>query len=433
MEELRCVAQKVQEEIKNAGIEKARFSVEEKETQEFSMENGEFSLYRTLFDKDLSVTVFPNQKKGSGSTNKLDDASIKAVVEGALASAESAVPDEAYDIAPKQENQAFEAGTYEPDMDLLFARTKELAEDIKKEFPKIQVMLMMVSHEKNHEIYWNTNGTEFERFYGCYNLMIEFSANEGDKTTSLAYASVRTATLEQPFIEMAAVKRKLADTVKQLDVKPMEGKFTGTVVLMPECVDEFLGYICSNFTSDSVILEKTSIWLDKLGEQVADPRVSVTFDPMHEQIISRERYTYDGFVSEPEDFIKDGVLSSFKTSLYVANKSGVKPAKNTSYCMVMQPGDTSFEDIIKNTKQGLLLGGFSGGQPGTNGEISGVAKNSFLIEDGKITTAVNEVMITGNLADMIQNVVAISKETLSEGTSVMPYVAVDGVVVSGKE
>jgi len=30
-------------------------------------------------------------------------------------------------------------------------------------------------------------------------------------------------------------------------------------------------------------------------------------------------------------------------------------------------------------------------------------------------------------------VVAISKETLSEGTSVMPYVAVDGVVVSGKE
>ena len=52
---------------------------------------------------------------------------------------------------------------------------------------------------------------------------------------------------------------------------------------------------------------------------------------------------------------------------------------------------------------------------------------------GKITDAVNEVMITGNLAEMIQHVVAISKETLAEGTSVMPYLAVDGVVVSGKE
>jgi len=433
MEELKLVAQKVQNEIKNAGITKGRFSVEEKETQEFSMENGEFSLYRTLFDKELAVTVYPNQKKGSASTNKFDDLSVKAAVEGAVASAESAMADDAHDIAPKQENQVFEAGVYEPDMDLLFARTKELAEDIKKEFPKIQVMLMMVSHEKIHEIYWNTNETEFEKYYGCYNMAVEFSANDGEKTTSLAYASIRTANLDKPFIEMAAVRRQLADTVKQLDVKPMQGKFEGTVVLTPSCTDEFLTYIASNFVSDSVILEKTSIWLDKLGKQVADPRITVTFYPMHEQIVSGERFTYDGFVSEPEDFIKDGVLSSFKTTLYVANKCGVKPAKNTSYCMVMQPGDVAFEDIIKNTKQGLLLGGFSGGQPGTNGEISGVAKNSFLIEDGKITDAVNEVMITGNLADMIQNVVAISKETLAEGTSVMPYLAVNGVVVSGKE
>lgn len=433
MEELKVVAQKVQEQIEKTGAKKARFSLEEKETQEFSMENGEFSLYRTLFDKDLSVTVFPEQKKGFASTNKLDDDSIRAVVEAAMASAESGIPDEAYDIAPKQEVQTFEIGVYEPDMDLLFERTRELAEDIKKEFPKIQIMLMMVSHEKNHEMYWNSNGTEFERFFGCYTFTVEFSANEVEKTTSLAYVSVRTKSLDRPFIEMAAVRRQLADTVKQLDVQPMKGKFTGTVVLMPECVDEFLGYIHSNFISDSVILEKTSIWLDKLGEQVADSRVSVRFDPLHEQILSRERYTYDGFVSEAEDFIKEGVLSSFKTSLYVANKCGIKPAKNTSGCMVMEPGDLSFEDIIKNTKQGLLLGGFSGGQPGTNGEISGVAKNSFLIEDGKITTAVNEVMITGNLADMIKNVVAISKETLSEGTCVMPYVAVDGMVVSGKE
>ena len=45
----------------------------------------------------------------------------------------------------------------------------------------------------------------------------------------------------------------------------------------------------------------------------------------------------------------------------------------------------------------------------------------------------DDTNITGNLAEMIQHVVAISKETLAEGTSVMPYLAVDGVVVSGKE
>ena len=432
MGDLREIAQKVQNTIEDAKLTMARFSVEEKETQEFTMEHGEFSLFRTLFDKNLSVTVFQEQKKGSASTNKVDDAAIKAVVEAAVASAESSVADEAYGIAPKQETEKFMVGVYEPDMDKLFERTRELSEDIKTEFPKIQVMQIIVTHEKVHEIYWNTNGTEFETTAGCYNITIEFSGNDGEKTTSLNYSGIRCTDLSRPLIELAAIRRQLADTEKQLEVKPMEGKFQGTVVLMPECVNEFLYYITSCFASDNVILEKTSIWLNKLGEQVADPRITVAFNPIDERLMDYERYTYDGFKAEPEYFIQDGILRSFKTTLYVANKSGTAPAKNTSYSIVVNAGETPYEEIIGNVKQGLLLGGFSGGQPGNNGEISGVAKNSFLIEDGKVTTPVNEVMITGNLAEMLQNVVAISKETVEDGTCVVPYIAVDGVVVSGK-
>lgn len=432
MGNLRIIADRVQQEIEAAKLTKARFSVEEKETQEFTMENGEFSLYRTLFDNDLSVTVFHNQKKGTGSTNKFDEASIKAVVAAAVTSSESSVADEAYDIAPDQGKETFETGVYEPDMDKLFERTKELAEDVKVRFPKIQVMNLIVQHTKIHEIYRNTNGTDFEKFAGSYDVVIEFAGNDGEKTTSLAYTGISLADLEQPFIKLASMERQLADTVKQLELRPMEGKFEGTVVLMPECAKEFLYYICSNFAGDSVILEKTSIWLDKIGKQVADPRITVSFDPMHEKIVGFERYTADGFRAETFEFIQAGVLKSFLTSLYVANKSGTAPAKNTSFNLVMKEGDTSFADIIKGVKKGLLMGGFSGGTPGTNGEISGVAKNSFLIEDGKITDAVNEVMITGNLADMLNHVVAISKETVADGNSVIPYLAVDGVVVSGK-
>ncbi len=432
MADLKVTAEKVQKVIEEAKLTKARFCVEEKETQEFTMENGEFSLFRTLFDKNLSVNVFHNQKKGSASTNKLNDAAIRNVVEAAVASADSSVADEAYDIAPKQEKECFEIGVYEPDMDLLFERTKELGENIKEQFPKIQVMQIIVSHVKVHEIYWNTNGTEFETYAGAYNLTVEFSGNDGEKTTSLNYTGIRTAELNEPFIKQAAIERQLGDAVKQLKVQPMEGKFEGTVVLMPECANEFLYYITSCFAGDSVILEKTSIWLEKIGEQVADSRLTVSFDPMNESIVDFERYTPDGFKSETYDFIQDGVLKSFKTSLYVANKNGSEPAKNMSYSMVVKAGDTPYEDIIKNVKQGLLMGGFSGGEPGTNGEISGVAKNSFLIEDGKVTTPVNEVMISGNLAQMLKNIVAISKERVADGGAVLPYIAVDGVVVSGK-
>lgn len=432
MEELRRAAEQVKKEIEAARLEKARFSIAEKETQEFNMENGEFSLYRTLFDKELSVSVFHNQKTGASGTNRLDDEAIKAAVASAVSSAEASVADEAYDIAPRQESRRFDVGVYEPDMDKLFERTKELAEDIKDQFPKIQVMQLIVSHEKHRELYWNTNGTEFERFAGAYHVMVEFSANDGENTTSIDDTDFYMSDLEHPLIELAGMKRQLADAEKQLFVRPMEGKFEGTVVLTPGCLGGFLSAICRSFVSGNVVLEKTSIWLDKLEKQVADPRITITFDPMHEGMVDYERYTSDGFVSEPFDLIKDGILKGFLLPLYVANKSGMQPAKNMSTAVIMKAGDMRYEDMIKGIKRGLLLCGFSAGQPGTNGEISAVAKNSFLIEDGKIADAVNEVMIAGNLAEMLNHVVAISKETISDGRSILPYLAVDGVVVSGK-
>ena len=132
------------------------------------------------------------------------------------------------------------------------------------------------------------------------------------------------------------------------------------------------------------------------------------------------------------DFIKDGKLQSFLLSQYVANKTGNKRAPNTSFSLIIEGGETPLEEMIKKVKKGIIVGRFSGGSPGANGEFSGVAKNGFMIEDGKITSALSETMISGNLADMLNNLVDISKETLEDGNMVVPYMAFDGITVSGK-
>ena len=106
--------------------------------------------------------------------------------------------------------------------------------------------------------------------------------------------------------------------------------------------------------------------------------------------------------------------------------------KNTGGDLVVEPGDKTLAELIASVDKGLLMGGFSGGQPGTNGEFSGVAKNSFLIENGKIKGAVTETMVNGNLGEALRNIRGISKELLCNGDSVVPYIAVDGIVISGK-
>ena len=65
-------------------------------------------------------------------------------------------------------------------------------------------------------------------------------------------------------------------------------------------------------------------------------------------------------------------------------------------------------------------------------DLSGVAKNSFLIENGKVTKALSEVMISGNLADMLRDVVAVSRERECSGYWLLPWVRVRGVTISGK-
>ena len=98
----------------------------------------------------------------------------------------------------------------------------------------------------------------------------------------------------------------------------------------------------------------------------------------------------------------------------------------------MQPGQTDLEEMIQSTSYGILLNRISGGSPGVDGDLSGVMKNSFLIENGKITGALSETMFSANLAQMLQNVRQISKQTLCDGCFVLPWVKIGGITVSGK-
>ncbi len=432
MEDIRVIAQRTKDALERLGAQKAQYKVTMTETHEFNVDGGEFSLFRTLYDNSLSVTAYKDNKKGSAVTNKLDKEAIDETIGVCLKTAESGIADEAYDFAPGQEPECFREGCYEPDVDGLFERTKELMEEIRIRHPKIIVEQLIVSHEKSHTLYQNTKGTEFEVFAGAYNLSIMFSAHEGEQTTSFFGCDAKTNKLDIPFIELGSVERELSDAEAQLATVPFSGKWEGVAVLTPGALASLLSSALYNFASDSVILDKTSIWLDKLNQKVADEKLTVSIAPGDSRICCGERFTNDGFKSENYDIIKDGVLLSYMLSLYVANKSGYERAKNSSYSFVVKGGDASYDDIIRQIKKGIVVGRFSGGNPGTNGDFSGSAKNSFLIEDGKTKGAVSEVMISGNLSEMLQNIVAVSSETVEDGGMVLPYIAVDKIVISGK-
>ena len=413
-------------------IEKYSWTLSKSEKQELNLENGTFKLMRTVFNSSASLRVFSGAKMGSVSGNDVTEEGLRKLADDAKDAAESASEDPCHDIAPDQGKDLFVQGTLEPDMDAFIDRIQEFLGVAAKEYPEVNIVAAIGSYDRWNWLSRNSNGTEFEGKAGQYTFFVEICASDGENTTGIDGAGFVTKDLDTPFIEMADVRRHMEDIRRSIKPDTLHGKFKGTLVLTPGAAGEFISMLMSNYMSDGVIINGTSLWLDKVGEQVASDKLTVSLRPSYERIVTGERATGSGFRTEDVTLIDKGVLKAHKLSLYGANKTGRPVVKNTGSDLVIEPGEQSIDEIIAGIKKGLVLGSFSGGEPGTNGEFSGVAKNAFLIEDGKVTKAVTETMVNGNLGEIFKNIAGISKELLADGSSVLPYIAVKGVVISGK-
>ncbi len=432
IETLKQTAKKAVEALKNEGAEKGESTVTYTVKHEFNVDGGEFSLFRTLFDKKMTMSAITGGKRGAVSQNRYDDASIAESAKTCMAAAAASAPDEAWDIAPQIKNEDFTLGEVKPDLDKLFLRCRELMETIKTRFPKIIVEQMIIDHNETFEAFANSNGALFSTHKGNYFAELMFSGHEGEKATSFYISILTTEDLDRPFIECGSIENDLANVEKQIDTESVDGKFEGTMVLMPLCSLELIGGLLMNFAGDQGLLTGTSPWKEKLGEQIADERLTISIAPLDGRIVCGERITGEGFPAENYDLIKNGRLNAFALSLYSANKLGLPRAKNDSDNIIIEAGDKPLDEIIASIDRGILVGRFSGGAPAPNGDFSGVAKNSFLIENGKIGPALSETMISGNFAEMLFRLRGISKEQIAAGLFVLPYLAFDGITISGK-
>lgn len=433
MKIMKMLAQAILAEAKAKGADYAQCSVSESEKKEFNVDGGRFSLMRTLYNRNVVITVLKEQRKGTVQINRFDDEAVKAAVKDAIEAADSGKPDPAWQYAEGPVEEDFTDGEPVCDTDRLFARTKELLETISEKHPKIIMEQMITSHDAGQCVFMTTNGVTYTTHSGAYSFGLMYSAHEGEKGTSFYGSDVTLKTLDKPVIDCAFIERDLTMVENQLDPKPLEGKFTGPAVLAPYALSEIvLWTILGNFVTDSCLIDGTSIWKDKLGEQVADSCFTMSFEPYSDDVVIPDRFTGEGYPTENFDLIKEGKLASFVLSQYGANKTGGKRSGNGGSGMRVKSGKKSLEEIIAEIDKGILVMRFSGGSPAPSGEFSGVAKNSFLIENGKISCALSEAMISGCVPEMLNQIRAISSDTLKDGSGSLPYVAFDGLTISGK-
>jgi len=417
--------------LKKNGADKASCSVSKGRKDEFNIEANQFTLLRTVFSDTLSLKALVGGRKGTVLVNKLDRASIDDAVANCVALAKSAEPDDAEDIAPLVENKKFD-NARAADLDGLFSRSKEYLEQVRDEFSKIIIENFSSYHSEDEKIFVNSNGVCFESNNNFYNFNSMFVAKDGEKSSSFNYGGAFLADMSAPFLDAGIHRALLAEAQKSLSPRPVEKKFTGKIIVTPACDDMIWETLMDNFLSDRPMIEGTSRWKDALETVVADKKLTFRAAPLNPKMVAALPMTADGFLARDVDFIREGALKSFALSLYGANKTKKPRADSHFHNIEVAAGETSLEEMICGVERGILLNRFSGGSPGASGDVSGVAKNSFLIENGKISDALQETMISFNILDALKNITAISRERIANGVTILPWCCFDGITVSGK-
>lgn len=431
MKDIKEIAKFTLSALQKAGADQASCLVSRGLAREITVDGGEINLMRSLFNNSVSMKVIKDGKKGVIAINKIDEEDITQAAASCVEAAQASVEDDAVSISPLTENADFETGVLEPDIDKLLTRLTEYIDNIGTEFPKIILEQIIAYHVSSELCLANTNGVVYTHKNGNYSLSSMFSAHEGDCSTSFNSYGFDFLKLDSPLLDHGIQREVYRRSERELHSVPFDKKFVGKVLLSPDCFGEFVSTALDNFLGDTTIIDGTSPWKNSLGCMVASEKLSISAIPLDENMIGTERIHTDGYISQNFDYIRNGKLVCFGLSEYAARKTGNERGLNSSSSIGIAQGDTNLEDMIKDIDLGIFVCRFSGGAPAVNGDFSGVAKNSFLIENGKITTALSETMISGNLADMFNNIVAISKETVCDGSSILPYATIDQITISG--
>ncbi len=426
------IVRKAVEALKAAGADKSQASLSRSEQSELNVDAGKLSLYRTTVNVSLGLYALSGTRKGTVSLNKYDDASIKAAAEEAVSMARSSESDDANDISPARALERFDHGDRQPDSEKMYARLTEFLDYTKSKYPITKLEQSILDFSAGASFYANSNGAEFEELSGMYGFQAMFTSKDGENASSFNYSGASHRSLDKALKDWGTVDELMRQSAEQTVTSTVEGSFIGDLVISPDCLGDFVGMLDGVYTSDYPLITGVSPWKDKLGTRVISPLITIRSEPNGPLIEAGYGYTGDGFRAENCVLIENGVLKSNTLSRYAAKKTGKSRCVSGGGAISVDAGDKSYGDMVKSIKKGLLLARFSGGSPSENGDFSGVAKNSYLIEDGRIVRPVSETMVAGNLAELFMSISAVSRERVNYGSACLPWVVAGGVTVSGK-
>lgn len=215
-----------------------------------------------------------------------------------------------------------------------------------------------------------------------------------------------------------------SQALRLLESKPVPaGNFT--VVLDSKMTGmlahEAFGHACE---ADGVVAH-SSVLEGRVGQKVADERISLIDDPTIENTFGYFSIDWEGVKAKKHVLIEDGILKGYMHNLETSSRMGVAPngssrAQSYSGTPIIRMsntyigmGDRRRSEIIGDLKEGLLIQGAQYGyvEP-AKGQFMFKCDEAYHIKRGEVGQRYRDASISGLILEVLNNVVAVGNDFL---------------------
>ena len=381
-------------------------------------------------DLVLAVQSTFGKKTGTATINEFDDASLEKVVRRS---------EELAKLAPENEEHMplFGPQKYAPSK-TYFESTANVTPENRAQAAEVSIV-----PSKKNKLVAAGFLEEFVTFSAIINNKGLFAYN---KSTDVDFSvTIRTEDGKgSGWVTRNFSDYNLLDTAKasniaiqkskgSVDAKAMEpGKYT--VILEPAASVGLLGNMVRNFAQRgadegrSFLSYKLKEGEDaakapknKLGQKMFDERVNIYTDPGH-PIAPAAPFSANGYPRNRTDWIKNGTIVNMPNSPYWAKKTGVAYVPRGGN-IIMDGGNESLEDMIKNTRRGILVTRlwYIRSLDAQTLLYTGLTRDgTFYIEDGKIKYPIKNFRFNESPIIMLNNIEALGKPERIDGNMIPP-------------
>ncbi len=452
IQELRDLAQLAVELAKKAGADDAEVLVRDGSELTAKVRLGEPELVQEAGSRALGLRVLRGGRRAVTFTSDLRREALEALCAETVTLADLAEPDE-YALPPDPALLA----TSVPDLDLYDPAVAE----VDAAWALRQAIAGEAAARKHDPRVTNSEGATWSRvlgatafatsggFVGGYrgsyaSLVVEplcddttDPANPKKRNGYWWSASRFLAEIESPeAIGIEAARRTVA-TIGARKVETQECP----IVFDPEVARSIVGTVFS-VANGAAFWRKSSYLLDKEGQVIASPLVTIVDDPLLPRAPGSRPFDGDGLPTRRNVLVDKGVLGPVLCDVYSARKLGRQstgsagrgiggnPGPTTSN-LIMQSGGMKREELLRSTPRGLYVTSLMGfGFSPVTGDFSRGAQG-FWIENGELTFPVSEVTIAANFDEILKRIDAVADDLQLRSSTAAPTFRVSHMMLAG--